>query len=231
MNFVEQHTWDAIRNMITKFDPDRKGWCIDVGIGDGDYYFEWFARLGYRTLAIEPLPTEQAATACKAAGVELIPVALSDYKSVAQLHTVGSIHSLDAHLWGEPDNQHWVTVSTLAHEAYLHNADRLTALKLDIEGSEGRVLRSLRKSLLPSVLSFEFGGVWQRHTRQGQWSDDHMSELLATLAWLWHLGYKGGRVISSGDSDRIRKVSFYQPSIDNLFTPDCNWGNIVAALG
>lgn len=231
MNFVEQNTWNIIRDSIAIADPDCKGWCIDAGVGESDYYFEWFAALGYKTLAIEPLPTDQARAAGDLAGVDIAEIALSDHKGVAALYTVGTIHSLNGSLWGSAEQQHIVNTITLVDLIITNGIDSFTALKLDIEGAEGRVLRSLRKPILPSVLSFEFGGVWQRYTKQGQWSDDHMTELLATLAWLYHLGYKGGTVISSGDSDRIQEVSFNQPSIDDLFTPDCNWGNIVAVLG
>lgn len=230
MNFVEQNTWNTIRELITTHDPDHRGWCVDVGIGESDYYFEWFAALGYPTLAIEPLPTEQARNACKAVNVPLLEMALSDIAGASTLYSTGTIHSLEKVLWGAADNHRLVSSIRLSDVIATYRIEHFTALKLDIEGHEGSVLRSLRTPILPTVLSFEFGGVWQKHTKQGQWSDRHMTELLATLAWLYHLGYKSGTVISSGDADRIQQVSFNQPSIDDMFTPDCNWGNIVTVL-
>lgn len=233
MNFVEQNTWEHIQTHITRLDPDRRGWCVDAGVGDGDYYFEWFAGLGYKTLAIEPLLTEAARFALANHNILFIEAALADYEGEAQLHTTHSgIHSLKEGLFGDSEGAHTVPVHTWRYVIELIGIEHIAALKLDIEGSEGMIIRQLWDNPLPSVMSFEFGGVWQRASGRGQWSPQSMVELLINLRLLWRLGYREGVVISSGDSDRVMPITLgRRMDIEALFTPDCGWGNIVVWRG
>lgn len=228
MNFVEQNTWNHISDHITRLDPDHLGWCVDAGIGDGDYYFEWFAHLGYKTLAIEPLLTEAARRALKDGNVTFVEAALGSYDGETTLHTARGIHSTQEGLWGQSEATHTVDVHTWRYIVEFIGIERIAALKLDIEGSEGIVIRGLWDCPLPDVLSFEFGGVWQRASRQGQWTVKRETELLLNLRELWRLGYREGVVISSGDSDKVLPITLERRmDIDALFTPDCGWGNIV----
>lgn len=226
MNFVEQHTWNHLSDHITRLDPDRQGLCVDVGLGDGDYYFEWFAGLGYDTIAIEPLPTEGALRAVEASRASLVQAALGDRVGEAKLFTARNIHSLYDGLWGEAENSH--TVPMLTWQNVLETDDRVTALKLDIEGAENMVIRQLWSRPLPAVLSFEFGGVWQRNTGRGPWSMERVASLLHSLRTLHGLGYRHGVVIASGNTDSILFITLERRmDIDALFSPDCGWGNIV----
>lgn len=228
MNFVEQNTWNHLSDHITRLDPERLGWCVDVGIGEGDYYFEWFAQLGYKTLAIEPLPTEAARQAVESSGATFIEAALGATDGEVQLHTARGIHSTHKGLWGESEEVRTVSAMKWRQVIERVGIDRITALKLDIEGSEGIVIRQLWDCPLPSVLSFEFGGVWARSSGCGQWSVQGVMELLVNLRELWKLEYREGVVISSGDSDRVLPIVLERRmDIEALFTPDCNWGNIV----
>ncbi len=225
MNFVEQRTWESIKALIEAIDPQREGWAVDVGIGDGDYYFEWFANLGYKTVAVEPLPTEAARKAVNRAGVAFYEVALDVIGGQTTMYTAGSIHSLYSGLWGSSVHEHTVDTATL--DTILAGIDRITALKLDIEGAEGMVLRQLDRDKLPAVLSFEFGGVWSRVLATGSWSPERWQELQNNLLLLHKFGYTNAIVVSSGDRDRLQEVALPVADVDTLFPLDTNWGNII----
>lgn len=228
MNFVEQNTWNYLSDHITRLDPDRLGWCIDAGVGDGDYYFEWFKGLGYPTLAIEPLPTSEARRILEESGVRFLEVALGAADSIALMHTARNIHALDKGLWGESEDSHSVVVQTWETTLFQAGITRITALKLDIEGSEGAVIRQLPGKPTPGVVSFEFGGVWARSSGRGSWSMTKEAELLRSLRHLHGMDYREGVVISSGDSDRLLPIALERRmDIDALFPLDTNWGNIV----
>lgn len=225
MNFVEEHTWSNIERLLNELDPEHKGWCIDAGIGDGDYYFEWFSNMGHPTIAIEPLPTFNAREAVTRSGALLMEVALSDKDGSATLYTSNNIRSLVEGLWGEVLSSHPVQTGTL--RSIVPDADNWAALKLDIEGSEGIVLRQLVPGRLPAVLSFEFGGVWNRLEGIGPWSPARALELWDSLRRLFVLGYTKAIIVSSGDTDKVKETDLPIIDFDALFTPDTNWGNII----
>jgi FkbM family methyltransferase len=230
MNFVEHNTWETIKELIQIVDPNREGWAIDVGIGDDDYYFEWFNALGYKTIAVEPLPTERARYALIEHNVRFVEAAIAESVGEATMYTARNIHSLIGGLWGDSDSE-IKTVLTTTLKALTEGIDKVTALKLDIEGAEGVVLQQINTNLLPSVLSFEFGGVWNRETMQGPWSSERQEELFSNLHLLSTLGYKEAFIVSSGDSDKVQVVDLPVYDADALFAPDTNWGNIVAWRG
>lgn len=228
MNFVETNTWQHFHDHIQRLDPDRRGWCIDVGIGDDDYYFEWFFKLGYPTLAIEPLPTDKANRAVEDSHVAFMQAALGAANGETHLHTARGIHSLYDGLWGESVASEVVKIATWKTVLERTGINRITALKLDIEGAESLIIRQLEGNPLPAVLSFEFGGVWTRASGHGPWGMARTAEVMLSLRLLWGLGYREGVVISSGDSDHVQPITLERRmDIDKLFSPDCGWGNIV----
>lgn len=230
MNFVESTTWATLQTYLAAYDPDRTGWAIDVGIGDDDYYFEWLSRLGYQTVAVEPLPTEKALRALEESRVRLVEAALASIDGEATLYTARGIHSLHVGLWGAAEDRH--AVRTMAWESLLEECgiDRIAVLKLDIEGGEYGVIRQLRPEVLPAILSFEFGGVWDQHTERGPWSEARVGMLIATFAMLEVLGYRDAVMISSGAQDRIVPTTIAELRDGAWIDPECNWGNIVTRL-
>lgn len=234
MNFVESHTWTALRRLMTLYDPDRRGWAIDVGTGLGDYYFEWFHNFGYPTLAVDPIPTLEVRTLCQNLGVPLWEGALGADDGEALLTSHGDIHSLYPALWGETHSERNVPVRTLPSLIEQWNITELTVLKLDIEGAEWAVIQTLQgldPTLLPAYLSFEFGGVWARRMGVGPWAKEGFEHLLGSLALLREYGYETGMVIASGDNDTLTPFDFKrQNGYDDLFPLDINWGNIIAVL-
>lgn len=225
MNFVEKHTWNEISKLLNELDPEHKGWCVDAGIGDGDYYFEWFRNMGHPTIAIEPLPTDAAREAVIRSGALFEHAALATFDGEAKLYTSNNLHSLVEGLWGEVLSSKLVRTMTLG--SVLLDVDHLSALKLDVEGAEGMVLRQLDPNKLPAIVCFEFGGMWTKASGTGSWTVERVKELQGNLQLVSSLGYTKAIIISSGDSDRIQKIELPVVDFDELFTPDTNWGNII----
>jgi hypothetical protein len=49
---------------------------LEIGLGSGNYSFQWAKPMGLRYLAVEPLPVESLVSLAKKCGVELIVVAV-----------------------------------------------------------------------------------------------------------------------------------------------------------
>ena len=223
MNFVEQHTWTLMRSLILELDPHRDGWCIDAGAGVNNFYFQWFCAHGYKTILIEPLPTEHVRRLCSHIEVPLLELALDSWDGTGVLHTQrdGYFHSLHPYLWGETIRETSVLTMRLPTLLEARKICLLTALKLDIEGAEPSILKQLDQNCLPAVLSFEWGGVWRCHEKLGPWSNNAVGLLQAAVARLPELGYRSGLVIT--DTEELRLVD----CTDLTFQPDDAWGNIV----
>lgn len=228
-HIVEQYTWNCIRALMLSLDPDRSGWAIDAGVGHFDFYFEWMSRLGYRTLAIEPALSPEAIHAAWSGGVPLIEAALSDRDGIATLYAAPDrdLRSLET-MWGGMEAAQAVHCITLGALMTAHRVDRLTALKLDIEGGEPTViatLPTLPAEQLPLVISFEWGGEWPAKTECGAWQPSQRQRVDASFEILYGLGYGRGLLIGAGDSTFIRPIEY--GVMPHYFEPDDNWGNAV----
>lgn len=233
MNDVEQKTWNCIRGLMLALDPDRSGWAIDAGVGHFDFYCEWMQQLGYPTLAIEPVLSLQAADVCRQYGIPLIEAALSDRDGIATLYSAPErdLRSLET-MWGGMVPTQAVRCLTLQTLIDMHLMERITALKLDIEGGEPAVIATLPDldtNHLPLVIGFEWGGEWPAKTERGAWSLDQRQRVDASLELLQSLGYQRGLLIGAGNGLFLRP--FETGVIPHHFEPDDNWGNAVLTRG
>lgn len=234
MNEVEQGTWNCIRGLMLHLDPDRSGWAIDVGIGHFDFYFEWMHALSYPTLAIEPVLFPEAVDACQRAGVSLIEAALGSTHGTAMLYHAPDrdLRSLDGNLWGGmvPAQQVWTT--TLPRVVDEYQINRITALKLDIEGAEPDVIATLpllTNAQLPLIISFEWGGEHPASSEQGPWQPSQQKRVKASFQLLEKLGYRRGVLIGSGDGTILRTID--HGAMPWVFDPEDAWGNAVMTRG
>lgn len=235
MNGVEQATWNCIRELMLAIDPERKGWCIDAGVGDQDYYFEWFHNFGYPTLAIEPFPNDGVRERCNQNNARLFVGALSDkddFHAATALYTDGDLHALYPDYWvGVRDMQQKSAVCTATLRTLIreHEITRLTALKLDIEGAESAVIHQLPMlRSCPSILSFEFGGIVEKHTQQGAWSSINLWTLKSSLQVLKEVGYSHLLIVAGNTADTHLRAVKNEGVLDGLFEDSDVWGNIIA---
>jgi FkbM family methyltransferase len=234
VNDVERCTWNCIRGLMLSLDPDRSGWAIDAGVGHFDFYCEWMRQLGYPTLAIEPVIDPDVVEMCSRQGIVLVEAALGDLDGTATLYSASDrdLRSLDGNLWGGMTPVEAVVSVTLPTLLGQHGIERVTALKLDIEGGEPAALSrlpDLAADQLPLVISFEWGGEWPAKTGRGPWQPAQQRRIKETFQMLDRLGYKRGLVIGSGGTSILRLID--EGSMPWLFEPDDNWGNAVLTRG
>jgi len=226
MNFVERTTWELLQRLLADIDPNHNGWCIDAGAGVQDFYFEWFADAGYATLLIEPVPVQQVQAICENRDIPLLKMALADRTELLELaiHKDPNRHTLRADLW--PADYHDfqpIGGVTLVDIVEAYRIQHITALKLDIEGAEPQVLRTLTPDLMPDVIVFEFGGQVSKAHGTGAWSNETLLDVFQATRHLRDIGYRDGLIIAVGAGEHIRPLNFGTPD----FKMTDGWGNII----
>lgn len=243
---VEQYTWNLMRALMLELDPDRSGWCIDAGVGRFDFYFEWMHKLGYQTMAIEPVISEEFINVIRQLRNDsdkgtFLPVEGALGRHLTNHVGKGSvlyavpdreIYSLKE-FWGGMVADRVVTVFTLPYLADVYRMKRMTALKLDIEGAEPDVIATLPDlptELLPQIISFEWGGEHSLSDGIGAWSNEQQHRVQSSFDTLKRLGYGNGLIIgSTGGTDVFMHP--IERGTPEPFENDDNWGNAVLTRG
>lgn len=222
-NWVETQTWQAIVSALNVARP--AGICIDVGIGEQDFYFEWFANMGYKVVAIDPVISEYVEQLCNQSHAVLIRKALSRGAGVATLHYThnNQIRALTP-VWGNDTTCEVPTISLPELWSEL-GEPAIAALKLDIEGMEPVIIQQLPDiGAVPCVVAFEIGGLYPFSTGAGRWQDDAWIEVMEAIVTLWDLGYKEATAFLSGNADYIIR---FTPGMALDIPLDTEWGNVV----
>ena len=223
--------------LADRLDADRRGTFVEIGLGTSDYYFVDFAKRGFKALAVEPLPTENLLTTCDYYGVPIeisaiaeedgpVRMYLGQYKGQPNVN----LSSLNRDWWGSGAEER--QVNSLRFESLLtkYSVDSVTALKLDVEGSELAIvdqLRLLPQRLLPSLVQLEYGGGGSKETQLGGWSAKYFERTSAALAVLRSLGYEWLLVV---DRDLPAVRSSWLGDTDSLgeaFHPLSHVGNAI----
>jgi FkbM family methyltransferase len=240
---VEVCCQSLLAYLLPEIDPDRTGFCIDVGVGTFAFYCEIFAKLGFSTIAVEPLPVNKLRKLSQQYGITLIESCLSDQDGTQSLY-LGSFaglfnhnfNSLAADWFGSSRNSKAVSVMSLPTFIENINAQKITVLKLDIEGWEYNVIKQLPQlnpKLLPQVMMFEYGGGVNKNQGQKGWSKDFLAKTLHCLAILKDCGYGSSLMI---DFDPQSQEQFFDLqsldiAADSLFSNNSVYGNIISTLG
>ena len=221
-------------------DEKREGICIDVGVGTFAFYCEMFSMLGFKTIAVEPLPVEGVRVLCQYDGITLIEACLSDVNGTKTIHLGNVAAGLDSNYASlEPD---WFGVSTETREVQSLtlsklllnlNAQKITCLKLDIEGAESTVITKfgeLPKAWLPSVVMFEYGGGG--HSRQkGQhgWSPKYVNATMDCIRSLKECGYNFSIMIDNAFNTEAKIFDLQSLNLepDSIFYQNGGYGNII----
>jgi FkbM family methyltransferase len=236
---VEECCQALLVYIIPFLDPERHGDCYDIGVGTFAFYCELFAKLGFKTIAVEPLPIDLLKRLCKTHAITLIEKCLSDKDDVQTMY-VGSyensenlnLSSLLPNWWGASTNEKLVQSTNLASLLSSTSVKEITCIKLDVEGTEPLVLKQLSEipvNLLPKVITFEYGGGGVREEKHGGWSDRFIDPTISSLDTLKLLGYRFTIIIEAagGIKERILDLNDEEISVDNLFPPKAIYGNII----
>ena len=221
-------------------DEKREGICIDVGVGTFAFYCEMFSMLGFKTVAVEPLPVEGVRVLCQYDSITLIEACLSDVNGTKTIH-LGNVAagcdsnyaSLEADWFGVSTETREVQSLTLPKLLLNLNAQKVTCLKLDIEGAESTVitkLRELPKAWLPSVVMFEYGGGDSREKGQYGWSPKYAKATMECIGALKECGYNCSIMIDSALDTEARIFDLESSNLepDLIFYPNGGYGNIIA---
>ena len=221
-------------------DEKREGICIDVGVGTFAFYCEMFSMLGFKTIAVEPLPVEGVRVLCQYDGITLIEACLSDVTGTRTIH-LGNVAagldsnyaSLESDWFGVSTETREIQSLTLSKLLLNLNAPKVTCLKLDIEGTESTVITKfceLPKAWLPSIVMFEYGGGDSRDKGQYGWSPKYLNATMECIRALKECGYNFSIMIDNmiGTEARIFELQSCNLEPDAIFYPNCGYGNIIA---
>jgi FkbM family methyltransferase len=239
---VEACCQALLEHLLPELDPQRQGFCIDVGVGTFAFYCELFARLGYATVAVEPSPTDKLRAVCQQYPISLIEQCLSDQVGTQTLHlgqfanlANSNFSSLAADWFGASTTTRPVQtldLATLLNQINPMATRPVTAFKLDIEGWEAVVIKQfadLPAQLLPQVVMFEYGGGGSRAQGNKGWSPKFFAGTITCLKVLQELGYDFSIMVdyATGTRAKIFDLQSLDLAQETPFYPQAVYGNIL----
>lgn len=239
---VEVCCQSLLAYLLPKLDPNRDGLCIDVGVGTFAFYCEVFAQLGFKTIAVEPLPVGKLRKLSQQYAMTLMECCLSNQDGTQSLY-LGSFagllnhnfNSLAPEWFGSSSKVKAVSVLSLPTFLNKISAEKITILKLDIEGWEYNVIKQLPQlasQLLPQIIMFEYGGGVNRNQGQKGWSQDFLQKTLDCLSVLKDCGYGSSVMIDFDPQSQEQFFNLQSLDIrdDSLFSKNAVYGNIITCL-
>jgi FkbM family methyltransferase len=220
-------------------DPGHTGWAIDIGVGTFCFYCERFARLGFTTAAVEPLPVEELVSLCRNLNIQLLEACIADKNGIATLYK-GTFHeeenlnlnSLRNDWWGVGKDPVEVPTMTLQNFVQKLNAEKITCMKLDVEGLEFSIIKQiaeLKHEQIPLVIMFEYGGGGTKQSGKGGWSVDIFGETLQSLNVLSTLGFDKTILIDSSTTDPEIHSLQRENDYERYFGSQFIYGNIITS--
>jgi FkbM family methyltransferase len=172
----ETRTENLLVELLPRVDPDRTGTCIEIGVGTYHWYCELFAKAGYRSIAVEPIPAARFLKRLTRTSITFYEGVVSDQDGTATVYLGKgddtNLSSIRPDWWAATTETKVVPSMTLDTVIRRAGIAALTCLKIDAEGTEERILRQLRglsPALRPRIVVFEFGaavfseGKWLPH--------------------------------------------------------------------
>ena len=237
---VESCCQALLKEILPEIDPDRKGVCVDVGVGTFAFYCELFAKLGFQTIAVEPSPVKKLEKLCERQPIKLVEACLSDKNGTQTLYMGNfasmaneNFNSLEPAWFGSSPDTKEVKALDLLTFLSDTNIEKLTCLKLDIEGWEPVVMKQLPEispEQLPQILMFEYGGGSPRSQGGKGWSESFLEGTMLCLETLKNCGY-GFSILIDYAHEATPKIFDLQTQIltpDELFLENALYGNIIS---
>jgi FkbM family methyltransferase len=235
----EQMIFERIPYLLNKYDKEKKGVTIDIGVGSFNFYFEVFHDAGYKTYAIEPLPTENLKKTANNKNIELIEACILDYEGTTNIYSgifrnadCIDVSSVNQDWWGitEKSKVREVNSLTLKKIVEKYNINRITYLKIDTEGSEYSIIKQLvnfEKILLPKIIEFEYGGGAIKATGIGGWESGYFNKTLNIISTCHKLGYDYLLLFDSVNEYPIEFCVSELSGYEDIFRDDYVYGNII----
>ena len=240
---VEDCCQALLAQILPTIDEQREGICVDIGVGTFAFYCEVFAKLGFQTVAVEPLPIDVLRQLCSRHKINLIEACVSEVSGSQTLH-IGTfkgseninLSSLESDWWGSSTKTVKVQSLTLSEVLSRVNAEKVTCIKIDVEGAEFRIIKqfgALPKSLLPDVVMFEYGGGDRKEGGQKGWSEKFVSATYECLQIVKDSGYASSIIIDSAKEANEIIFNLQSSNLDTrqIFPKASVYGNIIAIKG
>lgn len=225
------------QRLLLRIDPSAQGSVVEVGLGSGNFSFEWAAPKGHRCIAVEPLPTQALIAAVQAHGVELIEAAMGSsavevpiYHGQLNGHDLPDISSLNPRWWGVSERCSMVPGLTLSDLCISKKIDLISLLKVDTEGTESDILSllpALPRGKLPRLIVVEYGGGGKFGLGTGGWSPEFLQGTRKLLETLKSLDYQACVILEEARTFPIWKRGEAAFDINQLFSDDFIVGNLL----
>lgn len=237
---VEACCQSLLAEILPEIDPKKEGYCVDVGVGTFAFYCEVFAKLGYPTVAVEPLPVKKLKQISTRHNIRLIEKCLSnlDGKQLLYLGSFAGLFnrnfsSLSSDWFGSSGKTKEVESISLATLLEDIKPSQITCLKLDIEGWEFNIIEQLPaipNHLLPKVIMFEYGGGVNKNQGEKGWSKDFLAKTLNCLSILKDCGYGSSLMIDFAPRTQEKHFDLRSRNLetDPLFSDQSVYGNIIS---
>ena len=236
---VEKVNIQLLPYFLNKVDKDKQGVALDIGVGTFNFFFFLFANLGYHTIAVEPLPSDELITLCKQQNIILEKSVLGKvdgyttiYTGVFQGNDLTDVSSTSPSWWGVNDNSKEMKVPSISLCTLLakYDINQISYMKVDVEGSELSILDqipSLNLYKLPQLIEFEYGGGGCKIDKIGGWSDPFFSNTIEILKTLGEIGYQFGMIVER-EEPQVKCFS-NGTNVHNIFESHYVYGNILLA--
>lgn len=240
---VEECSQAILKEFLPILDTKRAGVCIDIGVGTFAFFCELFSRLGFQTIAVEPLPVESLQRLCSRQKIRLIESCISNHDGVCSMY-IGiyqgernlNLSSISPDWWGGSEER--IEVNSLTLSSLLADLDlsKITCIKIDVEGSEPVIIKQfiqIPKHLLPTIVIFEYGGGGSKQSGHGGWIENYLNGTIDCLKILKGLGYELViKLDSSPESiDEYFNLANTELTPETLFEPHNIYGNFIAFRG
>ncbi|TAL57699.1 MAG: FkbM family methyltransferase, partial [Bacteroidetes bacterium] len=197
---VEKELLAIIPKLLKAYDADKRGTNFDVGVGTFNFYCELFAKLGYSTIAIEPLPSQAVKSFIGNPKITLVEGCLLDKNGTVEIYSgvyndteCTDVSSVNKDWWGITDKSQKKIVSSFTLQTLItqQNIKEISYFKIDTEGSEEPIIlqfTSLHQTLLPKVIEFEYGGGSAKKEGKDGWANKYFTGTIQSIHTLKNLG-------------------------------------------
>lgn len=237
MNFeLATDLW--LKKLVSQWERPEQHVFLEVGLGAGDWSFEWASRLGLKCIVVEPAPTEALRAACERDEIRLIEAAVCEHGGTVELFEgelhgakVGDTNSIRSDWWAAGGQSRTVAAVTLSGLVGSWTDLEFLAIKVDVEGAEFSVLSGLTQvptAKLPRVVAFEYGGGGTFADQTGGWAKGFLSGTLGCLNLMRQLGYTNGMILDQHAwSPRFFSLSELDDGGRSIFEGRDQVGNIL----
>lgn len=236
---VEKTIHDLLPYLLKRFDEKKEGVTIEIGVGTSNFYCVIFAKNGYRTFAIEPLPVNQLFQLAIIYKFELIQACIylqNKKMNIYSGHFNGEdtldVSSINSNWWGIKESSKIFTVPALTFKSFIDNyrIDQITYLKIDTEGSEWEIIQQIKEDNaynLPRIIEFEYGGGDLRCSAKAGWSEEYFSKTKKCIQHLNNLGYNYILMFENKENKLLNFDLCNVNNIELLFKDHFEYGNIL----